>query len=45
MTEYKCFNCAKQVSDTHIRKKIRCIYCGYKVIFKQRSTATHVKAV
>jgi DNA-directed RNA polymerase subunit RPC12/RpoP len=44
MVDYKCFNCGKLVSDAHIKKKIRCVYCGSKIIFKPRTTITHVKA-
>jgi len=44
MSEYKCFSCGKAISDTHIRKKIRCIYCGSKIIFKPRTTTTQVLA-
>ncbi|MBN1275677.1 DNA-directed RNA polymerase subunit P [Candidatus Woesearchaeota archaeon] len=44
MVEYKCFSCGKTIADTHIRKKIRCVYCGSKIIFKPRTTITHVKA-
>ncbi len=44
MVEYKCFNCGKTISDAHIRKKIRCIYCGMKIIYKPRSTNTRVLA-
>jgi len=44
MVQYKCFNCGKTVSDTYTRKKIRCPYCGSKLLYKQRTTATKVKA-
>ena len=39
---YKCFNCGKSIKDEHIKKKVRCIYCGSKVIFKERSVTTKV---
>ena len=46
MTEYKCFNsaCNKKVSTDYLRKRIRCPYCGSKIIFKPRSVTTKVKA-
>ncbi|MFW5991122.1 MAG: DNA-directed RNA polymerase subunit P [Nanoarchaeota archaeon] len=44
MVEYKCFHCSKIVSSEFLRKKIRCPYCGSKMLFKQRVTSTHVKA-
>lgn len=42
--EYKCFQCDKKVSDEYLRKKIRCPYCGSKILFKSRTVATKVKA-
>ena len=42
--EYKCFQCDKKVSDDYLRKKIRCPYCGSKILFKARTVATKVKA-
>ncbi len=41
---YKCFSCGKSIKDEHIKKKVRCIYCGSKVIFKERTVPTHVRA-
>jgi len=40
MTDYKCFNCKKHVKPDYIKKKIRCPYCGYKVLYKERSVST-----
>ncbi|MDP6265433.1 MAG: DNA-directed RNA polymerase subunit P [Candidatus Woesearchaeota archaeon] len=44
MVEYKCFQCNKKVSQDYLRKKIRCPYCGSKMLFKPRSVPTKVKA-
>ncbi|MBW3003071.1 DNA-directed RNA polymerase subunit P [Candidatus Woesearchaeota archaeon] len=44
MVSYKCFTCNKKVSIDYLRKKIRCPYCGSKILFKPRSTLTKVKA-
>jgi DNA-directed RNA polymerase subunit RPC12/RpoP len=44
MVEYKCFSCAKPVSEDFIRKKVRCPYCGSKIIYKPRTTTTKVLA-
>ena len=40
MVEYKCFSCGKTVSDTYTRKKVRCPYCGSKMLYKSRATTT-----
>lgn len=41
---YKCFFCGKENKAENIKKKVRCIYCGSKIIFKERSVTTRVKA-
>ncbi|MFW5746398.1 MAG: DNA-directed RNA polymerase subunit P [Nanoarchaeota archaeon] len=44
MVEYKCFGCDKMVGEQYLRNRIRCPYCGSKMLFKQRMTVSHVKA-
>lgn len=44
MVAYKCFLCNKDVDDTYLRKKVRCPYCGSKMLFKPRTMGTKVKA-
>ncbi|RMF55643.1 DNA-directed RNA polymerase subunit P [Candidatus Woesearchaeota archaeon] len=44
MVSYKCFECNREISDTMLRKKVRCPYCGSKMLFKPRQTTTVVKA-
>lgn len=41
---YRCFFCGKEIAAEHLKKKVRCIYCGSKIIFKNRTVTTHVKA-
>jgi len=45
MVDYKCFECGKEVKSKYTRKKVRCPYCGCKVLFKTRTINTTVKAV
>ncbi|MFH1770726.1 MAG: DNA-directed RNA polymerase subunit P [archaeon] len=45
MSSYKCFSCNKKISDIQIKKRVRCLYCGSKIIFKERTINTKVKAV
>jgi len=45
MITYKCFDCQKKVSDTMLGRKIRCPYCGAKMLYKTRGTTTKVKAI
>ncbi|HLC55183.1 MAG TPA: DNA-directed RNA polymerase subunit P [Candidatus Nanoarchaeia archaeon] len=44
MATYKCFQCNKQVKPEYLKKKIRCPYCGSKILFKPRSISTTLKA-
>lgn len=45
MVVYKCFKCDKELEDSSLRKKIRCPYCGSKILYKIRTTITKVKAI
>jgi len=45
MVIYKCFNCDKIVKDEYVKKRVRCPYCGSKILFKPRVTSSKVKAV
>ncbi len=45
MSEYKCFSCNKILGMDHMKKRIRCVYCGSKIVFKRRSVSTTVEAV
>ncbi|MEM3126964.1 MAG: DNA-directed RNA polymerase subunit P [Candidatus Woesearchaeota archaeon] len=44
MARYKCFDCNKQVSQEYVGKKVRCPYCGSKMLFKPRSVINKIKA-
>jgi DNA-directed RNA polymerase subunit RPC12/RpoP len=44
MSEYKCFDCKKIIKPEHIRRRVRCIYCGSKLIFKPREKPSKIKA-
>jgi DNA-directed RNA polymerase subunit RPC12/RpoP len=43
-SEYKCFTCSKIISEQYIKKKVRCPYCGSKIIFKARTKPNTVVA-
>jgi len=45
MTKYACFLCNKRISDELLGKRVRCPYCGSKIIFKPRTMSTKIKAV
>ncbi|MDP7140776.1 MAG: DNA-directed RNA polymerase subunit P [Candidatus Woesearchaeota archaeon] len=44
MVKYKCFYCDKNTSLEMLRKRVRCPYCGSKILYKPRTTKTKVKA-
>lgn len=44
MADYKCFSCGKDVDASYLNKKVRCPYCGSKIIFKPRVRPTKVLA-
>lgn len=33
---YKCVNCGKEVSGEELSKRIRCPFCGYRILLKKR---------
>lgn len=42
---YKCLHCEKVIDIKEIKEKIRCPYCGYRVVIKESpKTVTRVKA-
>ncbi|HOI18595.1 MAG TPA: DNA-directed RNA polymerase subunit P [Candidatus Woesearchaeota archaeon] len=45
MVAYKCFSCGKDIDSNLIRKRVRCPYCGGKILFKPRTRNTTVKAI
>jgi len=44
MPRYICFSCGKEISDESVKRKIRCLYCGGRMLYKGRQTTTKVKA-
>jgi len=44
MVKYKCFLCNKNIKEDIVKRRVRCPYCGSKILFKPRQVATKVKA-
>jgi len=45
MAKYSCFQCRKPISDSLLGKRVRCPYCGSKMLYKPATRIAKVKAV
>jgi len=45
MVVHKCFSCEKIVKQEYIKKKVRCPYCGSKVLYKPKVVSTKAEAI
>lgn len=44
MVVHKCFDCNKIIKKEYLKKKVRCPYCGSKILYKPRTISSTVKA-
>jgi len=43
---FKCIKCNKEIDEESVGEKIRCIFCGFRIITKTRpKKAVKVKAI
>ncbi len=45
MAVYKCFFCGKELTKEQLRGKMRCPYCGSKILYKPRQVTKKIKAI
>lgn len=45
MVTYTCMDCSKNVGDEFIRKRVRCPYCGGKMLYKTTDQPRVIKSV
>jgi len=45
MVAYKCLDCQKEIESELVKKRVRCPYCGSKILHKQRASAAVIDAV
>jgi DNA-directed RNA polymerase subunit RPC12/RpoP len=47
MVMYKCLNpeCPKEVDSQDVKRRVRCPYCGSKILAKQKNTRSVVAAI
>lgn len=42
---FRCLNCSKTVALDQVKERVRCPYCGYRVLIKERpKTVVKVEA-
>lgn len=41
---YNCFSCNREIKPDQLRKRVRCIYCGSKIIYKGRTNVVKIQA-
>ncbi|QQG39941.1 MAG: DNA-directed RNA polymerase subunit P [Candidatus Aenigmatarchaeota archaeon] len=39
---YKCLSCRKEISTEDVKKRVRCPYCGYRILVKTRAAVKTV---
>ncbi len=44
MVKYTCLFCSKKIGTEMMGRKIRCPYCGGKILYKSRSVTAKIKA-
>jgi DNA-directed RNA polymerase subunit RPC12/RpoP len=44
--EYVCMNrdCSKLIKAENVRSRVRCLYCGGKMLYKNRRNVNKIKA-
>ena len=45
MVSYMCLDCQKEIKHEIVKKRVRCPYCGSKILYKPRSTSSVVDAI
>jgi len=45
MVMYMCLECQKEIDSGTVKKRVRCPYCGSKILYKPRTISTTVEAV
>lgn len=37
MSEYKCLYCKRVIDKEDVARRVRCVYCGSKILYKEKS--------
>ena len=44
-TKYVCIKCSKPIKLEYVKKRVRCPYCGSKILYKPKVISSVVEAV
>jgi len=42
---YRCLNCAKDIEEDDVKRRVRCPFCGHRIIRKRRSEVRRRKVM
>jgi len=45
MVGYMCLECQKEIKYDMVKKRVRCSYCGSKILYKPRTTSAVIDAI
>ena len=45
MASYKCTSCKKVIPSEDVKRKVRCKWCGHKILEKTKSVSTVYEAI
>jgi DNA-directed RNA polymerase subunit RPC12/RpoP len=45
MVMYKCIECQNDVKSEDVKRRVRCPYCGNKILYKPRTISSVVPAI
>jgi DNA-directed RNA polymerase subunit P len=45
MVAYTCIDCQKEIKFELVKKRVRCPYCGSKILYKPRVSSSVIDAV
>ena len=45
MVMYKCLECQKEVKWDQVKKRVRCPYCGSKILYKPKEKSSVIEAI
>ncbi len=45
MVNYLCLDCQKEISSDLVKRRVRCPFCGSKMLYKPRVTSSTIEAI